>query len=288
MEKGGPEEMDYALLVSAFSRLHSAGFVVEDGLSRPAIELGPIYAFLETNKDVFRSTSTLQGFCYSKPHGYAGDFEIIEKIYRETVSRSAKYERWDRFFHQGAPAKAVRNRASLLGNILDQISPGTMLSVGCGPALDIVGAFANRSHRTKIDFLDNDLNALRRAQANIGNAGLVQSDKYILKNALRFRPEGLYDLVWCSGLFDYLNSKTARYLLRRMRAMTVAGGMVAVGNFSTANPCRGYLEVVGNWYLRHRSQDEMLQFAIDAEFSEDSVEVRVDDTELNLLLVAKS
>lgn len=73
-----------------------------------------------------------------------------------------------------------------------------------------------------------------------------------------------------------------------MRAMTVAGGMVAVGNFSTANPCRGYLEVVGNWYLRYRSQDEMLQFAIDAGFSEDSVEVRVDDTGLNLLLVAKS
>src|SRR5687768_5536449 len=52
----------------------------------------------------------LQGFALSKPHGYAGDYEIIDKIYTNHVSENPAYANWDRFFQNNSAPKAVRNR----------------------------------------------------------------------------------------------------------------------------------------------------------------------------------
>ncbi len=38
---------------------------------------------------------TLVGFAYHKPHGYAGDFEIIDTIHTKKVSGNIQFEKWD-------------------------------------------------------------------------------------------------------------------------------------------------------------------------------------------------
>src|SRR5262245_57444583 len=42
--------------------------------------------------------STMQGFARSKPHGYAGDFEVIDRIYRRHLTVDPQLANWDRFF----------------------------------------------------------------------------------------------------------------------------------------------------------------------------------------------
>ena len=44
------------------------------------------------------SLSTIQGFVYNKPHGYAGDFEVIDRIYNYHIAEPKHLSKWDTFF----------------------------------------------------------------------------------------------------------------------------------------------------------------------------------------------
>ena len=45
--------------------------------------------------DAVTSTKTMQGFVWLKPHGYAGDFEIIDRIYQQWISPDHRLAKWD-------------------------------------------------------------------------------------------------------------------------------------------------------------------------------------------------
>ena len=47
--------------------------------------------------DAFWSTWTVQGFGILKPHGYAGDFEMMHRLYTYWLSSREDLVRWDRF-----------------------------------------------------------------------------------------------------------------------------------------------------------------------------------------------
>ena len=44
------------------------------------------------------STNTLQGWAFQKPHGYAGDFQMLDYIYQEHQNGSSGYNDWDAVF----------------------------------------------------------------------------------------------------------------------------------------------------------------------------------------------
>src|SRR6266567_8449248 len=102
MESGGPTPEDYG----AFDYwLRDVAAEIESGtLSHAQFD-----ALLSQYRDAF-DISTMQGFARTKPHGYAGDFEIIDRIYCGHVAPSPKLANWDRYFHAQPAPKAVRNR----------------------------------------------------------------------------------------------------------------------------------------------------------------------------------
>jgi len=53
-------------------------------------------------------------------------------------------------------------------------------------------------------------------------------------------------------------------LLRRMFLSVQPGGQMIIGNFSTSNPSRKVMEVLGDWHLFHRSENQLSQFALEA------------------------
>ena len=61
---------------------------------------------------------------------------------------------------------------------------------------------------------------------------------FVQRNALRFRPQRTYDLVWSAGLFDYFEDALFVTTLSRLLKATAADGELVVGNFSTQNPSR--------------------------------------------------
>ena len=230
----------------------------------------------------------MQGFARLKPHGYAGDFEMIERIYHSNATKVDRLKSWDTFFHLSDGARAVRNRAAVLEAILDERKPFSILSVGCGPALDIAGALNSRPGVTEIDLLDNDAAALARARVNLTSLAAVQGIglRFLHRNALRLRTDRRYDLIWCSGLFDYLNDKTAVHLIKRFKLALAPEGTMCIGNFGPDNPSRAYMEVVGEWLLIHRSAERLERLA--AESGLRSVRILCEESGLNLFLVGQT
>ncbi|MDW9479016.1 methyltransferase [Sinorhizobium meliloti] len=290
VEIGGPDPGHYLDIVNALNVIHAEDFVVECGLAKRIKQNEDLVELIACNREVFDTTASMQGFVRSRPHGYAGDFEIIERIYNRTISAAPVIAKWDAFFHTAHAAEAVRNRAAILQSISADIAPNSLLSVGSGPGLDLRPLIRSARPPEHVTLLDNDANAISRSRANL--LPFVQEGKTSIetecRNALRWKSERKFDLVWSSGLFDYLADKTASFLLGRLRQTLTGNGVVVIGNFSHENPSRAYSEVIGEWLLIHRDPKDLVRLAVDAGFDRARVEVTSDPTGVNLFLVARA
>lgn len=100
--KGGPIVEDYAELQALFHKIAKRK-------KRGEISSRHIASLQDAFGESF-SLDTIQGFCVQQPHGYAGDYEIIDRIYTNWISPKANLQKWDHFFHAQAAPNAVRNR----------------------------------------------------------------------------------------------------------------------------------------------------------------------------------
>jgi extracellular factor (EF) 3-hydroxypalmitic acid methyl ester biosynthesis protein len=203
---------------------------------------------------------------------------------------NCRIEKMDEFFQAGPAPQAVRNRPKALERLVAEHRPRTLCSIGCGPAIDIRETIFSHPSLNHVTLVDNDSKALARASANLKTLKRSGSNdiQLIEKNALRYRPERQFDLIWCSGLFDYLSDKAFVFLASRIREMLPPGGLMAVGNFSEDNPSRAYMEIIGEWFLIHRSAERLLQLAKAAGFSLSGSRVMSDKTGVNLFLVVQN
>lgn len=100
--RGGPEPSAYQSYTDWVDSLRAdldAKLIDEDELSAIRAAFGDAL-----------SVHTMQGFALAKPHGYAGDFEIIDRIYRLHTADQPHLKKWDIYFHAQAAPTAVRNR----------------------------------------------------------------------------------------------------------------------------------------------------------------------------------
>ncbi len=274
--RGGPEPEEYEELTLACQNLNEMNLSLEDTQKLHRV-LKPIL-----NKD------SVIGFSYLKPHGYSGDFEIINKMYQRWVSPDKNdFHKWDGFFHNLHSVRAVRNRKQYLINELNQLiervdSP-RVLNLASGPCSDLHQFFI-MNPKTKIHFdcLDMDRKAIDFGSCVCDN--YIDSITFINMNAFKYNPTTQYDLIWSAGLFDYFSDKLFIRLLRKMYRSLSSDGKLVVGNFSDYNPSRGAMEILGQWYLHHRSEDTLIDIAIKAGISRNKINVHSEGTGVNLFL----
>ncbi|WP_162176369.1 class I SAM-dependent methyltransferase [Enterovibrio calviensis] len=231
------------------------------------------------------STNTMQGFVVNKPHGYAGDFEIIDKIYTKWLSPTKHLENWDRFFHWQKASIAVRNRKAYFKSLLSEVDNSEVenpliLNVGSGPCRDIF-EYQEEEPSTKIKFecIDMDSRAIEYSKTILSGENV----EHFCLNAFKFRPNKEYDLVWSAGLFDYLDDKQFVFLLRSLLDSVATGGELVVGNFSEKNPSRDYMEF-GGWFLHHRTEEKLTQLAQKADGDNYVITIDREPSGVNLFL----
>src|SRR5262245_13579878 len=100
IKSGGPDEIEYDELTAIWNGLRDIEPNEIDSILQHHIARLFGRDFLE---------QTIQGLGYRKPHGYAGDFEIIDHIYQQKTSEDRRFKKWDKYFHACHAAKAVRN-----------------------------------------------------------------------------------------------------------------------------------------------------------------------------------
>ena len=134
----------------------------------------------------------MQGFVYCKPHGYAGDYEVIERIYNRYISEKPSVRKWDLYCQQHPAVEAVRNRKDyfqhILGNRLmtngfDQLQ---VLNMASGPCRDLYEFFTNNATaKITFDCVDQDPNAITYA-TNLCQAHLDKIN-FIEARAIKFK-----------------------------------------------------------------------------------------------------
>ena len=223
---------------------------------------------------------------YTKPLGYAGDYQMVNMMIDVPLEGANTYARVVNKYtlQQGAPA-AHRNRITMLVEILhaEALRCGKMgravriMNVGCGPAVEIQRFVREDSLADQCDFNLMDFNAetINYADRKIRDAMQASGRKpkltFIHKSVdellkevagLRssFQPDS-FDLVYCAGLFDYLSDRTCKRLLQHFMNWVSPGGLVVATNVHARNPVRNFMEHVMEWHLIYRDDARMASLA---------------------------
>jgi hypothetical protein len=249
----------------------------------------------------------LQWHAREKPHGYAGDYEMLDQIADDRIADIRHADdvlpaAFDRYFQDQAAPKAVRNRTVEIANrIVDTVRRHPdrrvkIASVGSGSAPDVRWALQaldpSETARLDVSLFDLDPHALDFAATKLDRLPQRQLQTHRV-NLLRFaRLPTLVtllaeaDLIFCSGLFDYLTRNDAVAMLKAFWSQLRSGGSLLVFNFSPLNPSRAYMEWFGNWYLEYRTPEAMRQLGHDAGWSDHEFAVQVEQENVNLFIEA--
>jgi extracellular factor (EF) 3-hydroxypalmitic acid methyl ester biosynthesis protein len=278
--RGGPSEHDEVSLNNQVNSIYQE--ILAGRVSRESVFAELAAANLLVDGD------SIQGHCLSKPYGYAGDFEIIDRLYTQWVSPNDQLAPWDRFLHRQPATKAVRNRKEYFKGLLDALHArggGRVLKVALGPGRSMHEWLdANPDANIHFDCVDIDDKAIAYTQAL--NARHADKITYHHRNVLHFKPLGTYDLVWSAGLFDYFSDRAFKTICRRLWPAVAENGQLVIGNFDVGNPTRAYMEVLCDWNLHHRSPAELRRLIVDSGIGASRIHIGVEPEGVNLFIHA--
>jgi extracellular factor (EF) 3-hydroxypalmitic acid methyl ester biosynthesis protein len=221
---------------------------------------------------------------YAKPLGYAGDYEMVNMMFRDPSEGGSLFSKMVNVYAlQLPPVLAHRNRITYLNdNLLTESlrlaakgRPMRVFNLGCGPAQEIQRFMGEQelSNRTVFSLLDfNDetlsyssglLNDLKRRYHRSTTLNMTKKSVHqMLKQADRVvnSESEQYDLVYCAGLFDYLSDKVCRKLMDIFYAQLAPGGLLISTNVAE-NPARNEMECFLEWHVIHRTGPEMRSLA---------------------------
>lgn len=210
---------------------------------------------------------------FEKPFGYAGDFKIIDDIYRNQPRTIGFDGLWDRYFQQMTASKATRGRKEEIKKIIfdfikkHENKDVRIMNLASGPAREIKELLVADSDRlfSKVifDCYDFDIRAIDYAKQLLNNTGNVN---FFQKNAVRLAlkkniKEEIpieYDFIYSTGLFDYLDERVAVNLTGNLKKLLKKDGIMVIANFGDKyiNSSAGLMEWVTEWYLIYRTEDE--------------------------------
>lgn len=214
--------------------------------------------------------------CFDKPRGYAGDATLIDYIYRIGGLQEA-HSTAGKMIHDAcimsSCCDSVRWRAQHLGGELDKMFVQkrrkiSAISIASGHLRELSFVDGFESKLANFVGLDQDeeSNAVARGSFPYQNLFIFdESIRYVLSKKL---PEQSFDLVYSTGLFDYLEDKLAARMTSRMFDLVAPGGSMIIPNFAKGMPEQGYMEAFMDWYLIYRDEAQVFAFMSELDMNE--------------------
>lgn len=243
---------------------------------------------------------------YTKPLGYAGDYEMVNMMLRDPYEGSSAFAKILNYaLLNTEPVVAHRNRIDFLVDMLrseciKRVSKGKtrVFNLACGPAVEVQRFLreCDESDLAEIDLLDFNAETLEYTRERINEARMSggretqvryfqRSVHQLLRAATQGGDEAFadYDVVYCAGLFDYLSQRVCKRLVDLFCTMVRPGGRVIVTNVAASNPRKAWMEYVMEWNLIYRNNAEMEDLIPDNSPVTSST-VKADSTGVNLFL----
>ena len=238
---------------------------------------------------------------YFKPKGYAGDFLMMEHIYANQPKGEGKLgEIIDQFCLQRPGALAIRGRRVLLKNQLMRLSGAIaarggitrIMNLACGPNRELFDFLTECEYSESIEALcvDIDSEALQYTNQYVNifphRASIRLMSENVIKWSLgraRHHIEPL-DIIYSSGLCDYLDPRLFRALITQCHRHLKPGGTLLLGNF-TFYPDSLFLDKLLKWELIYRTEEDLRELFAPTPFGE-RVTIIAEQENVNLFAMA--
>jgi hypothetical protein len=218
---------------------------------------------------VYLNQDPLTNWSVTKPRGYSGDASLLDIYYRHASMAGllAGSTPLGREIHDVtlnvAACEGGRERRTILARTVDDTADRA------GSEAEVLSVAAGHLREAEL--------SRSLAEGRIGRWVALDQDPVSVDTMLRDRPSeavqpvvgsvlgllrrsydlGSFDLVYASGLFDYLQEKTAVKLVDRLLEHVKPGGEFLFANFSDEVVSDGYMETFMDWPLILRSADDM-------------------------------
>lgn len=214
----------------------------------------------------------------AKPLGYAGDFEMMNIIYRNEAAGDSLFGKCLHAYWLSHPeAKAVRNRSRYLFGLLSHVirqaagAPLKIGSIACGPAREVQmileSADAQGLDLANCEFhlLDQDIKALKHSHERLWEIAKVTNSpaklNFINKAIKNVITRGLsdadFDVIYSAGLFDYFSDPVAQLGAKALFKHLKPGGQLVIGNFNLTTPNQFTMRLALDWSLIYRSEEDL-------------------------------
>ena len=220
---------------------------------------------------------------YQKPLGYAGDYEMINMMLRDPFEGGSLFAKMLNFYLLNqSTCEAHRNRIKQLTEKITEETQrlaregrnARILNMGCGPAREVQDFISQtdlceKADFTLMDFNDETLEYARKIMENLKKekhratpiAIVKKSVHTILKESFKpfsGTPEKRYDLIYCAGLFDYLEDRICKRLMDYFYGLLEPGGLLLATNVTPSSALRNMLEGLLEWPMIYRDHLQMM------------------------------
>jgi extracellular factor (EF) 3-hydroxypalmitic acid methyl ester biosynthesis protein len=215
---------------------------------------------------------------YEQPLGYPGDYIMMNYLYEDGYVGDSTFDILIHRYTCSTPmARANINRKHFFKKhikeyIVKSKGHARIASVACGPAqeaIEIISGDKDASECT-FSFFDFEPRALDFIKTEIIGHHLKKEPKtiFINENILTIiKPKsakekiGEQDLIYVAGLIDYMNDKVSSRIIETLFSLLKKDGRLIVGNVSKGNELMAYTEMLGEWYINYRDNDELMHLS---------------------------
>ncbi len=205
---------------------------------------------------------------FHKPRGYAGDAVMMDYIYGveegwQAPETSVLGSNVFQYTSNAAASAGVRARREHISEKLDDIARDRnnpeVLAIACGHLREASMSSAVRRRKFgRFVALDADAESLKEVERCYGRYG-VQCELADIRKMLTGQMDyGTFDLIYSTGLYDYLKLKTGQKLTYHLFKMLKPGGKLVIANFLPSIDDIGYMEACMDWFLIYRDRMDMM------------------------------
>jgi len=299
IEQGRPGAVIQSECNTTLDSLVEAGDRLESGLNNPYLSSDiKNRVRLLLGHFIYQSAVFKRGF--EKPHGYPGDFKMLEGVYNNLELSSGIGHYIDRYGLDVPYAVAIRHRKDKMRDILyDFIGASSgqalhIINLASGACRDLREMFRRPltyPGRVTIICIDQDPVALEYSRQtlskiNTGNITFELVQGNILRlEALDLGPDGSVDMIYSIGIADYLQDRMLKKIFSDSYAKLKTGGKLVVAYKDKESHRPIALNWYGDWYFIPRNEDELIAL-INTSMGAENISISIEREESGVIFFA--